>query len=650
MNHGIPPDLQDMTLPKILDELVVMARPTQQDQRLENYCRYINMAMSDYGQEHCMVVGSTKEGTRLRTKQEQGDWDFLLMGDLTVPVESLKYRKDLPCFVHINGSFIKQIDRKDLIDGEFLPATMVKKLNPVFFGRLKGIFDLFYRPQAFKEGGVSRVTMDTDIKPGANTTDFIDWQSDILIPKTNPRSVPDSGLRKKYTERVKRSEVFQDSSNGVVHIMETIAKSLQYHKTLVNSDSFFHRTFGPLLDALAGNQNFGSVGKKREDDKLLTNVSNADDADVRGNSPEDQDKRYEKTTEVKYVIRGNSNCLPVRQLPAKPVRATYTARSMKDFIPALRLSGPPKYINDWIRRTRYWPKRQTVDAITKSQFLVVAKPAIKDEHPELDFCLSCNLAEIMLAKEMPPGHMKCLLMIKAFQRSILEEYSQVLTTFHWKTALYWMLESTDPSTYSEKSDDILDVLRNLLDYMRDRLHEGRLLHYFFPSNLFAGLERDVCVEIVKKLEEVYMKPVWNLQVFLVKVNEKGVKVIDVPLDKMMEMKKKIEDEKKRSYVDATLDVFEGIGRSHSENNERSAARQNFPNLVLQIAKSIILDERASIEKENKTSTAEQGTATEENVLSGLADVLLNKETGTENRTRAVEKLVQDIRSFLLADD
>ncbi|XP_060063475.1 uncharacterized protein LOC132543938 [Ylistrum balloti] len=626
MNQDNLPVKIKKSLSEMLDELVAMARPLPQDFRMATYCRYVNLIMEELGQERCILVGSTKEGTRLRTKQNEGDYDILVIGDITVPVENLKHREDLPCFVHINGTFMKEVERKDLIDGEYLPATLLKKLSPSLFGHVKGLLELFLRPQSFKANGISRVTMDTDIKPGFNTVDFEDWSCDLLLPKTNPGYRHDKALRKTYAERVNHSEFFHDKSNGAVHAMEIIAKLLLLFKTKENSDSYLYQTFRPYLNVLAA----------EEENHVSTAAETI--GDVRENLQEDH-----KGTEPPE-INCTSSLVKQTRSKIKSVRATYNKKSMKDFIPALRLSGPPKFIHEWILRTRYWPRKPMVDAISRSQYFVVAKPAVKDEKPEIDFCLSCNLAEITLARQMPSGHKKCLLMIKAFQRTILKEYSDDVTTFHWKTAIYWMLESTDPVTYSENSKDVLNVLRDLLDYMRDRLHEGRLQHYFFPSNLFAGLERSVRVGIVEKIEAIYMNPVQNLQTFFYKVHEDQVNVIDLPFDKIMEMKKKTGQERDRFLFDKALDIFEEIGRAHSLDKQASATV--IPDIVFKVANILLTDEQAKIGQTIDTVDVRE---LKSKLMAGLADVLQNTEMDKATRSRAEEKLVKNLKTLLSLD-
>jgi hypothetical protein len=77
---------------------------------------------------------------------------------------------------------------------------------------------------------------------------------------------------------------------------------------------------------------------------------------------------------------------------------------------------------------------------------VVAKPAVDKPEIEKDFCLAYNIPEIKLARAMTSVQKSVMLIIKAFQKTILlEEYSEELTTFHWKTAIYWESECVDHS-------------------------------------------------------------------------------------------------------------------------------------------------------------------------------------------------------------
>jgi hypothetical protein len=184
----------------------------------------------------------------------------------------------------------------------------------------------------------------------------------------------------------------------------------------------------------------------------------------------------------------------------------YFHKSHRDLIPAFALAGKPKYLDEWRNRTRYWPQRQTVDDIYHSNFFVVAKPATVRSNKLIDFSLGYNIAEIKIAKAMSSVQRKVVLMLKAFQKSILSEYSDDLTTFHWKTVVYWVSETWSHSLFVDTEHTILLLLKNVLEHMTDCLGQQELQHYFIPANLFAGMDPKKASQIVSRIVDIQEHP------------------------------------------------------------------------------------------------------------------------------------------------
>jgi hypothetical protein len=55
-----------------------------------------------------MVVGSTCEETRLRLCENEGDYDYLIISEIVIPSECLEYKDDIPAFVNIHGTSLKE--------------------------------------------------------------------------------------------------------------------------------------------------------------------------------------------------------------------------------------------------------------------------------------------------------------------------------------------------------------------------------------------------------------------------------------------------------------------------------------------------------------------------------------------------------------
>lgn len=84
----------------MIKRLVEMNKPVLNDERQNKYCHYIKLFLSHFGGERCMVAGSTQELTRLRIRQDEGDYDYLVMSEIIIPVDTLQYRDDLPFCSH----------------------------------------------------------------------------------------------------------------------------------------------------------------------------------------------------------------------------------------------------------------------------------------------------------------------------------------------------------------------------------------------------------------------------------------------------------------------------------------------------------------------------------------------------------------------
>ncbi|XP_060063490.1 uncharacterized protein LOC132543950 [Ylistrum balloti] len=653
MAEGGSQDVGTMSFTELLNKLMAMTHPVPNDKRQDQYCSYISSFVSEFGIEHCQVVGSTKEGTRLRSEQDEGDYDYILSGNFIVPTDCLVYREDLPCFVHIKGSFMGQEFCDQLIDGVYLPTWLLKNVSILAFPHLKGIFDIVSRSTTSHGRNTPHLAINTSMKPGYSLVNYADWDCKDLSVKRNARSASERALYQQFEERRKSSKVLQEDGNNILASFAAVIDFIENMKNNDTSTGLVYQQFGPILSALAGKTSgtskkrptdehsnddkeqivdstchlqeneiaTSSRGKKARmhtsDKDCMTQEdiqkccdAKTDNMDVSTPAEETFGKNGISTPEentVSGITEKESVDSKSEEKKDTEVYATYRSKSKKDFILALRLSEPPKFIQEWMQRVLggHWPNPEIVEDISKSQFFVVAKPAVKDEKPDIDFCLSCNLAEIILAREMPPGHKKCLLMIKAFQRSVLEEYSEVVTTFHWKTAIYRMLESTDPATYSENSGDVLDVLRKLLDYMRDRLHEGCLIHYFFPSNLFAGLERDIRVAIVEKIEKIHLDPIFYLRSFfcLEKERAHARRVVKIPVSTLDEVKNQVEHRRDERSVDAFVNVLEGFAKPASTDSIEKP-KVPIPNLILQIAETALTDEenRRKDKEENGPTT------------------------------------------------
>ena len=122
-----------MTIGDMIKRLCEMNEPAVNDERQDKYCKYITIFSSHYKHgdkiEEVRLVGSTKEGLRLRVDRDEGDFDYLANSWIEVPTECLEFREDLPCFVHIKGErVLQQFDGTvTLLDGTYLPNVSAER-------------------------------------------------------------------------------------------------------------------------------------------------------------------------------------------------------------------------------------------------------------------------------------------------------------------------------------------------------------------------------------------------------------------------------------------------------------------------------------------------------------------------------------------
>ena len=131
-----------MPLHDMIVKLETLAKPVVNDRRQKNYCEYITMFLSHFGRERCMVVGSTCEETRLRLCENEGDYDYLIISEIVIPSECLEYKDDIPAFVNIHGTSLKEFHGVKMIDETFLPTNLLSDFRPEAFKHIKNIYNI----------------------------------------------------------------------------------------------------------------------------------------------------------------------------------------------------------------------------------------------------------------------------------------------------------------------------------------------------------------------------------------------------------------------------------------------------------------------------------------------------------------------------
>jgi hypothetical protein len=551
----------EMTLLDMVVKLETLAKPVVNDRRQKNYCEYITMFLSHFGSpkggERCMVVGSTCEETRLRLCENEGDYDYLIISEIVIPSECLEYKDDIPAFVNINGTSLKEFHGVKMIDDTFLPTNLLSDFRPEAFKHIKNIYDIISGSSIARKRNSRNVSFDHRIKPGTSLVHYID----LKCPEI-PCEVPYK-CKNKIREYIEAQ--LPHDLPAVRGTLKRVADMLHAYLHLAPSPndniSTLQQAYESIIEALRALEHEST--EMNDDERKQPNQEDSpSQVKLLETDSECANIPAEDTTIPKDI--DSNGC---KETESDKVKIQYTYKCSKDFIPAFPLSGKPKYLDAWRMRQRKseWPPRSTIDEIYKSEFFVVAKPAVDKPEIEKDFCLAYNIPEIKLARAMTSVQKSVMLIIKAFQKTILEEYSEELTTFHWKTAIYWESECVDHSLFETRTkENILNFLHNVLKRMMSSLCGGNLEHYFVPSNLFAGKKEDAMSEIAKRVAKIQDDPEGVLRMFFIRQTANELKFEFIPRDKVIELLTNYYDEGDYLLVKTLISLFRGFSSEDRE--------------------------------------------------------------------------------------
>lgn len=493
-----------------------------------------------------MVVGSTTEGTRLRSNINEGDFDYLIISGIVIPVEALEHREDLPCFVNIRGDHDKMqqhsFPHNNLVDQKYLPSRILKEIDIDAFKIMRGLFQVLSMPRVNKGRSTQHAQFNREAKPGMCQEHYAGFQ---LVDEETDNVY----LRKQDTDMKATKDNFQslmDSSDLSPNMKSFITNLLTILAETIPDDvtsTILGQTFGGLIE--------GAISDSAGDNPTSSSQPERSQQDTEKN-----DRHYTEDPSDEKVFR---------------VKFNY--KSSKDFIAAFPLDGKLECVEEWKLRVLrsdevFWPSRDAVDKICQSEVYVVAKPAIVKPCAAIDFCLGFNQAEMILASDLNSDQRLCVLLLKALQKGCLKQYSSVLTTYHWKTAFYHMCEQIDPSLFDRHST-ILIALESVLSYMIECLKRRYLKHYFMESNLIAHITETEATEIGGKITEIIADLEAALQIYfdMNKECKSGLKQEEeIPMKEMVELKKRTSDPSSKIPADKVISMMSDLQKGAISDN------------------------------------------------------------------------------------
>lgn len=192
--------------------------------------------------------------------------------------------------------------------------------------------------------------------------------------------------------------------------------------------------------------------------------------------------------------------------PAYTFRAP-SGHAEVDRVAAIECMGWPNDANEWkIRQPRYWPSADVVESISTGGFMIVPKPSDISGDTRKEWRLSFSKPEAKLFDNINGCQAKVYFLFRSlYVRCLKEKVRGVLTSYHFKTVMFWLLEEEEHSVWSEEStlEMFFRALRKLLKFTKD----GFCPHYFIPNhNLFYKTSKLALEDTARKITCVLNDP------------------------------------------------------------------------------------------------------------------------------------------------
>jgi hypothetical protein len=195
--------------------------------------------------------------------------------------------------------------------------------------------------------------------------------------------------------------------------------------------------------------------------------------------------------------------------PAQPLQfpIPMTGRYLSvDNVPAFPCEYP-SFFNEWIKRVqdKSWPSKETSMEVKETPLFVVPVGLAGSKDEELQWRVSCTLAERLLVRSFSDAQIKAYTAMKMILKHVLKPDCEYITSYQVKNVMFWV---------SEKNNNILritnfiEILLEAIDFLKQSLEVRCLQHYFILSkNLMSGTLSDKdCRCLIDHFNEISKDP------------------------------------------------------------------------------------------------------------------------------------------------
>jgi len=510
--------------------------------------RLFNGFLKILNAEELIPVGSSMDGSKVNTPGDYGDVDILLVPKKIVLNESLfDYLPRYPAFLFLRGDreYRQYFNDVNLIDGRYVPVKVLKQMHKRSFKQIRmfvcGTTNVS-RPfsndcfSAVKRTGVGYENTRLDASSLEMDSDDSELESNVPKPveligkflnsaldKMTDFKASVDGCHKKKPRRKSESQssVARDYVNAASKVLELFTGSSDSDSD--DEEVTTSKTKSTSQTKSQETEVFFSYDSD-DDEVRVTYENNFDVEEETSDNVTDDEENEDEMSDIQTVHRNDDGCDRTVAMPKI---------SSADLVPAFKYEGWPRTAQEWLQRERKWPGEDVVQQVREAGCHIVAKrpllpecngdPNNEDNSSAGDavnrfFRLSFSKCELQLANSLSDPQKLCWRILKAYQKGFLGTKPKVLASYHWKNALFWVLEETDTAFWT--NDNVFDGVCLALQFMIRCLENKCVPLYFVRTeNLIDGCREDMIALAKERVIEIRQNPLLYLQFFIEKPPE-----------------------------------------------------------------------------------------------------------------------------------
>ena len=184
-----------------------------------------------------------------------------------------------------------------------------------------------------------------------------------------------------------------------------------------------------------------------------------------------------------------------------------------DLVTALPLTEVLPEVTSWLERVGadgvQWPKKATQEEIREGgRCFLVATGHPSSEQRHLEWRMSFSDLERRLARSLNHLQRKIYMTVNVIQKCYLKQ-PKVLCTYHIKTTMFWELEESVESDWTE--ENILPRTLSVLDRLQRYMEQHNLPSYFMPdNNLISRADAEDVSQVLAALRQVRLRPLQHI--------------------------------------------------------------------------------------------------------------------------------------------